>query len=324
MSIVSRSETVKTGAGGALAGAARSLSLRERYTRANHNGRLTAIILFVPPALLLFTIFVILPIFEAGLMSFFRWNGYGEATKFANPVGFQNYERLAGNKAFIQALLNTGGIIIVSLAVQLPLALAMALLVAKRFAGAYLFRTIFFLPFILAEVATGLIWRFVYDGEFGLVSAIWGVWGAEAPFVLADRTWAVYAIMIVVVWKYFGWHMMIYIAGIQNIPSDLTDSARMDGATRWQITRYVTIPLLMPAIRVSTFFAILGSLQLFDLVMPLTRGGPSNATQTIVTYLYNFGIERTRIGFGSAVGVVLFFICLGFAVSYGRTLFRKE
>ena len=173
-------------------------------------------------------------------------------------------------------------------------------------------------------IRDSLIWRFVYDGEFGLVSAIWGVWGAEAPFVLADRTWAIYAIMIVVVWKYFGWHMMIYIAGIQNIPSDLTDAARMDGATRWQITRYVTIPLLMPAIRVSTFFAILGSLQLFDLVMPLTRGGPSNATQTIVTYLYNFGIERTRIGFGSAVGVVLFLICLAFAVSYGRTLFRKE
>ncbi len=305
-------------------GAAKPLSLRARLAHANHNGRLTAIVLFLPPALLLFTIFVILPIFEAGTLGFFRWNGYGEATKYANPVGFQNYERLAGNKAFIRALLNTGGIIVVSLAVQLPLALAMALLVAKRFAGAYLFRTIFFLPFILAEVATGLIWRFVYDGEFGLVSAIWGVWGAEAPFVLADRTWAIYAIMIVVVWKYFGWHMMIYIAGIQNIPSDLIDAARIDGATRWQITRYVTIPLLMPAIRVSTFFAILGSLQLFDLVMPLTRGGPSNATQTIVTYLYNFGIERTRIGFGSAVGVVLFLICLAFAVSYGRTLFRKE
>ena len=320
MSSVSRSEPAKA----TLSGTTRSLSPGERYARANHNGRLTAIILFLPPALLLFTIFVIMPIFEAGVLGFFRWNGYGEATKYVNPVGFQNYERLAGNRAFTRALLNTGGIIIVSLAVQLPLALAMALLVAKRFAGAYLFRTIFFLPFILAEVATGLIWRFVYDGEFGLVSAIWGIWGAEAPFVLADRTWAIYAIMIVVVWKYFGWHMMIYIAGIQNIPSDLTDAARMDGATRWQVTRYVTIPLLMPAIRVSTFFAILGSLQLFDLVMPLTRGGPSNATQTIVTYLYNFGIERTRIGFGSAVGVVLFLICLAFAVSYGRTLFRKE
>ena len=172
-------------------------------------------------------------------------------------------------------------------------------------------------------MATGLIWRFIYDGEFGLVAAMWGVFGAEAPFILAERGLAMYAIMAVVVWKYFGFHMMIYIAGLQNIPKDLIDAARVDGATRWQMTRYVTLPLLKPAIVISVFFAVLGSLQLFDLVMPLTGGGPSNTTHTIVTYLYNFGIVRLRIGFGSAVGVVLFCICLVFAMMYRRNLFRE-
>ena len=276
--------------------------------------------LFLPPALLLFTVFVVIPIGEAGFLGFYKWNGYGEVTNF---IGTKNYELLTGNRVFKSALFNTGLVIAVSLLVQLPLALGMALFLAPRIRGAYLFRTIFFLPFILAEVATGLIWRFIYDGEFGLVAAMWGVFGAEAPFILAERGLAMYAIMAVVVWKYFGFHMMIYIAGLQNIPKDLIDAARVDGATRWQMTRYVTLPLLKPAIVISVFFAVLGSLQLFDLVMPLTGGGPSNTTHTIVTYLYNFGIVRLRIGFGSAVGVVLFCICLVFAMMYRRNLFRE-
>ena len=288
--------------------------------RANRHGRLTTMALFLPPALLLFTIFVVIPIGEAGFLGFYKWNGYGEVTNF---IGTKNYELLTGNRVFKSALFNTGLVIAVSLLVQLPLALGMALFLARRFRGAYLFRTIFFLPFILAEVATGLIWRFIYDGEFGLVAAMWGVVGAEAPFVLAERGLAMYAIMAVVVWKYFGFHMMLYIAGLQNIPKDLIDAARVDGATRWQMTRYVTLPLLKPTIMLSVFFAVLGSLQLFDLVMPLTGGGPSNTTHTIVTYLYTFGIVRLRIGFGSAVGVVLFFICLVFALMYRRNLFQQ-
>ena len=287
---------------------------------ANRHGRLTTMALFLPPALLLFTIFVVIPIGEAGFLGFFKWNGYGEVTDF---IGTQNYERLTGNRVFKSALFNTGLVITVSLLVQLPLALGMALFLAQRIRGAYLFRTIFFLPFILAEVATGLIWRFLYDGEFGLVAAIWGAAGAEAPFVLAERGLAMYAIMAVVVWKYFGFHMMLYIAGLQNIPKDLIDAARVDGVTRWQMTRYITLPLLKPTIMISVFFAVLGSLQLFDLVMPLTGGGPSNTTHTIVTYLYTFGIVRLRIGFGSAVGVVLFFICVVFALMYRRNVFRQ-
>ncbi len=298
----------------------RSWSLPSSLHHINRHGRLTTMVLFLPPALLLFTIFVVIPIGEAGFLGFFKWNGYGEVTDF---VGTRNYEFLAGQRVFKSALFNTGLVILVSILVQLPLALGMAMFLAQRIRGSYFFRTIFFLPFILAEVATGLIWRFIYDGEFGLVSAIWGVFGAEAPFVLAERGLAMYAIMAVVVWKYFGFHMMIYIAGLQNIPRDLIDAAKVDGATRWQVTRYVTLPLLKPTIMISVFFAVLGSLQLFDLVMPLTGGGPSNSSHTIVTYLYQFGIVRLRIGFGSAVGVVLFFICLVFALLYRRNLFKQ-
>ncbi len=287
--------------------------------RLNKNGRLTAIVLLLPPAVMLFSIFVAYPMTEAGYYSFFRWNGFGTPE---NHVGLAHYERIVGQKVFQIALWNTFLVIAVSIFVQLPLALLMALFLESRGLTINVLRTVFFLPFILAEVVAGLIWRFVYDGEFGLVSAIWGVFGEEAPFVLAEHSMAMYAILVVIVWKFFGFHMMIYIAGLQNISREVIEAARMDGATPVQIALLVKIPQLWPSIRISVFFAVLGSLQLFDLIIPMTGGGPINSTHTIVTYLYTFGITQMRIGFGSAVGVLLFLACVLFAFSYQR-IFRE-
>ena len=284
-------------------------------------GTTAVVLLFLPPALFLFTLFVALPMGEAAWYSFYSWNGYGSPTDF---VGWRNFELLFANRAFRIALINNLLIIVASLAVQLPLALAMAVLLADRIRGTTTFRLIFFLPYILAEVAAGLIWRFVYDGEYGLVAKIWELFGAVPPHVLAEPEVAMYAILVVVVWKYFGFHMMLYIAGLQQIDRSLYESARIDGATGWQTFSRITVPLLGSTIRLSVFFSILGSIQLFDLIMPLTKGGPSDSTQTMVTYLYNYGVTRMRIGFGSAVGVVLFLICVVFAFGYKRTLMRHD
>ena len=285
------------------------------------NGKLAVVLLFLPPALLLFTLFVILPMGEAAWYSVYSWNGYGAPETF---VGLKNYELLFQDRAFRTALVNNLLIIVVSLAIQLPLALAMAILLADRFSGAVMFRMIFFVPYILAEVAAGLIWRFVYDGEYGLVASIATTLGFAAPHVLADRDLAMYAILVVIVWKYFGFHMMIYIAGLQQIDTNLYEAAHIDGATGRQILWRVTLPLLRPTILLSVFFAVLGSIQFFDLIMPLTKGGPSDSTQTMVTYLYSYGVTRMRIGFGSAVGVVLFVICVAFAFGYDRLKTRYE
>jgi raffinose/stachyose/melibiose transport system permease protein len=284
-------------------------------------GTTAVVLLFLPPAVLLFTLFVALPMGEAAWYSFFTWNGYGKPTQF---VGWRNFELLLENPAFRIALTNNVLVIVASLAVQLPLALAMAVLLAERLRGTNTFRLIFFLPYILAEIAAGLIWRFVYDGEYGFLAKIWEAFGATAPHVLAEPDIAMYAILVVVVWKYFGFHMMIFIAGLQAIDSDYYEAARIDGASRTQILRYVTLPMLAPTIRLSIFFAVLGSLQLFDMIVPLTNGGPSDSTQTLVTYLYNFGVVRMRIGFGGAIGVVLFVICVVFAFTYKRTAMRHD
>jgi raffinose/stachyose/melibiose transport system permease protein len=151
-----------------------------------------------------------------------------------------------------------------------------------------------------------MIWRFVYDGDFGLVGGIAHFFGAEAPFWLADRNVAMYAILGVVVWKYFGFHMMLFIAGLQSIDKSILEAADIDGATGFQKFRLVTLPLLGSTVRLSVFFGVVGSLQLFDMI------------------LYNFGVTRMQIGFGSAVGVVLFVLCVTLAFSYKRVFMRHD
>ena len=205
----------------------------------------------------------------------------------------------------------------------MPFALWLATLVSNRIPGALAFRMIFFLPYVLADVAAGLIWRFMFDGDYGLIAAITHGLGIASMYPLADPNWAIYAILLVILWKYFGFHMMLFIAGLQGIDRNLFDAADIDGANRWQRFRSITLPLLVPTIRLSVFFSVIGSLQLFDVIMPLTKGGPDDSTQTLVTFLYSFGIMRMKVGFGSAVGVVLFVICVAFAFSYKRLAFRN-
>ena len=297
-------------------------SLSARVVRGpSWDSRFTVLILFLPPALLLFTLFVVLPIGEAAWYSAFNWNGFGRPTHW---IGFDNYRFVFETRAFWLALRNNGLIIAVSLAVQLPLALTLALMLAERFRGAVALRMLFFMPYILAEIATGLIFSFVYDGDYGLVASIWRIFGAEPPHLLASTDTAMLAVLIVIVWKYFGFHMMLFIAALQSLDKSLIEAARIDGATRRQTLRHVVIPLLYPTIRLSVFFAVIGSLQLFDLVMPLTRGGPADSSNTMVSFLYNNGISRMRVGYGSAIGVILFVICVTFAFTYKRWFMRDE
>jgi raffinose/stachyose/melibiose transport system permease protein len=141
---------------------------------------------------------------------------------------------------------------------------------------------------------------------------------------LGDKDWAFSAVLVVIVWKYFGFHMMLYIAGLQSLDKSLLEAAEMDGANAFRRFRHITLPLLGPMIRLSIFFSVVGALQLFDMIVPLTGGGPFDTTNTMVSYLYFFGITRMRVGFGSAVGVVLFAFCVTFAFGYRRFFMRDD
>jgi raffinose/stachyose/melibiose transport system permease protein len=289
-------------------------------TPLRNSGLVTALIL-LPPALLVFTLFVTLPIGEAAWYSVFNWDGFGVPSRL---IGLDNYLRLFANHAFSRALVNNLLIIAVSLLLQLPLALSMALLLNRRRVGTVTFRLIFFLPYILADVAAGLIWRYMFDGDYGLVASITHALGLQAYYLLTDPNWAFAGVLVAILWKYFGFHMMLYIAGLQSIDRELYEAAEIDGAGAWQRFRFITLPQLAPMIRLSVFFSVLGSLQLFDMIVPMTEGGPFNSTNTLVSFLYYFGITRMRVGFGSAVGVVLFIFSLGFAFGYRRWFMRHD
>ncbi len=281
-------------------------------------------LLLTVPALVLFTAFIVIPVFQSILFSLYKWNGLGPLNKFR---GLKNFSILFKDPVFTKAMIHTLIVVVVSLAVELPLALGFALIIGdNKFKGAVFFRTVFFLPYVISEVITGILWQFIYHPQYGLVRSIWLFFAPEstAPAVLANPDTVLWAIMGVIIWKYFGLHMTLYIAGIQDIPLELKEAARIDGANPVQVFSNITLPLLKGVLSVSVLFSILGSIQIFDVVWAMGKGDPVNSAETMVTYLYKFGLQRFQLGYGSAVAVIIFLICLVFSIIYLKLIVREE
>jgi len=281
-------------------------------------------LLLTVPALVIFTAFIIIPVFQSILFSLYKWNGLGPLNKFR---GLNNFSILFKDPVFTKAMIHTLMIVIISLAVELPIALGFALIIGdNKFKGAVFFRTVFFLPYVISEVITGILWQFIYHPQYGLVRSIWLFFAPEStsPAVLANPDTVLWAIMGVIIWKYFGLHMTLYIAGIQDIPLELKEAARIDGANPVQVFSNITLPLLKGVLSVSILFSILGSIQIFDTVWAMGKGDPVNSAETMVTYLYKFGLQRFQLGYGSAVAVIIFLICLVFSIVYLKLIVREE
>lgn len=290
---------------------------RKKSRTANLRNTLLALVLLAP-ALLLFLLFVVIPVVQAGYYSVFEWNGMGPATQFH---GLKNFVRMFGDRIFRTALLNTIEVVAVSLVIQLPLAFFFALLVGRRKTpGEFTFRSIYFFPYVLAEIVTGIIWKFIYHPRFGLPTVLARlVTGGQTEIgLLGDPNLAFNAILVVIVWKYIGFHMILYIAGLQGVPKELEDAAVVDGASNSQVIWNVIIPSIRNTIIISAFLAVIGSFNIFDVVWALGQGGPVHSTETLVTYLYNFGFRRFAFGYGSAVAVVIFALCFVFNLFYQR------
>jgi raffinose/stachyose/melibiose transport system permease protein len=284
------------------------------------------IALFVLPGMIIFFLFVLMPIVQSGYFSLYDWDGFGPPTDY---VQFGNYERLFNHSVFQDAVLHSFSIMALSLTIQLPLALGLALLVGRgKLWGRKLFRIILFIPFVFSEVITAIIWRYVLSPDDGaLLNAVLGVIipGYQASGWLDNPDIIIYVLFAVLTWKYFGFHMILYMAGLQAIPVDLEDAVRVDGGNEWQVLRYVTLPLLGGTIRLTIFLSVLGSFQQFVLAWVLTnQGGPSNSSQLIATYLYKYGIQLTKLGYGSAVAVVFFLITLVFSIGYQRIIMKQD
>jgi raffinose/stachyose/melibiose transport system permease protein len=278
--------------------------------------------LFLLPALALYAAFVLLPIVQAARYSLYDWNGLEPLTKF---IGLDNFSRALADPVFLGAVGHNAFIVVLSLAVQIPFALALALMLNRRFRGRTILRLVFFAPYVIAEVITAIVWSLLLQPN-GLAEHLFdaiGLGDAYHPW-LADPGTVLLALFFIITWKYFGFHMILLLAGLQGIPREIEEAAAIDGASKRQALRYVTLPLLGPTIRVSVFLSAIGALQLFDLVWVTTRGGPVNASNTMAVFMFDRGFVRFQFGYGSAVAVILFLICFAVALAYQRWVLRRD
>jgi len=281
------------------------------------------IVAFTAPALLLFALFVVWPILRAVQFSLFRWNGFGPLVDF---VGLQNYASVLANEVFTDAVVHNLIIVVASILIQLPLGLAIALLLNRRMRGQGLLRTIIFVPYVLSEVIAGVVWFQLLQPGSGALEAMLGLVGLEGPYqgFLGTPSLALPTLIVVLTWKYIGLAVLLFLAGLQGVPDELVEAAQIDGASWWRIQWSITIPLLGPTIRIWAFLSMIGSLQLFDMVWILTGGGPANATTTMATFLVNEGTKRQNYGIAAAASVVLFVIALAMALLYQRFVLARD
>jgi raffinose/stachyose/melibiose transport system permease protein len=293
-----------------------------RARRARDRRRWTTIALFLAPALALYLLLVVAPVVQAMYYSGFRWNGLAALDDF---VGLQNFKRAFQDSVFVGALKHNGIFIVLSLCLQLPFALGVAMLLTQRLRGRALLRVLYFAPFVLSEVVTGVIWTLMLQPK-GLADHSLSAVGL-APVIhewLAEPGIVLYTLFVVISWKYFGFHMILYLAGLQQIPRELEEAAAIDGAKRFEIFRYVTLPLLGPTIRISAFLSIIGAIQLFDLVWVMTGGGPVDASNTMAVYMIDWGFKRFQFGYASSVAVIMLAISLLIALTYQRFVLRRD
>ncbi len=275
---------------------------------------------FLSPALLLIAVFFAVPVIAAFLLGFTDFDLYALADlETVRITGVANYRTLLTSPLFWQALRNTAEFALIGGPLSIAVSLAAALLVnAKATRFKPFFRSVLFMPFVTTLVAVAIVWRYLYHPQYGLLNWMLGAVGIGPVDWLGNPTFAMPAIMLVAIWKGFGYNMLVFIAGLQNIPEDLYEAARLDGATPWQQFRHVTLPMLRPTMFFVTIITMVGFFQLFAEPYVMTQGGPLRSTTSLVLLMYEEGFRWWRMGYAAAVAVVLFLVILSFTLLQRR------
>lgn len=272
---------------------------------------------FISPFYLLFLLFLAGPAIFALVLSFSSWNGVGAL----RGVGLTNYANLLGDGTFWLSAGNTVWYMVASLGIVCPMALALAVVLNADFVrGKWLFRTLYFLPAVTSTVIIAIMFLLIYDQNYGLLNAALQLVGIPSINWLGDPTMSKIAIIGLLIWRYTGFIMIYFLAGLQAIPQEIHEAARVDGANRWQSFLHVTLPLLRPVILFVAVIVLIGSAQIFEEPYILTQGGPADASLSIVEYLYREGFENLRFGYASAIGVVLFIVIFALSLVQMRFL----
>ncbi|WP_323373508.1 carbohydrate ABC transporter permease [Plantactinospora alkalitolerans] len=266
---------------------------------------------FILPNFVGFAVLTLLPVVVLFYVAFTNWNVFG----VAEWTGTANFRRMWGDASFWTALRNTVYYTVFHIPLTLAASLGLALLLNRKLRGVRFFRTVAFFPYITSIVAIAIVWNQLFSPEYGPINALLGAVGVDnPPGWTASSTWSMPAVIIVGTWRYMGYYMLLFLAGLQTIPAQLYEAAETDGATPWQRFVHVTLPGLRHTTFFVTVLLTIESFKVFDLILVMTGGGPGQSTLVLSQYIYQKGFEENQFGYASAVSVVLFAICFSITI----------
>ena len=266
---------------------------------------------FILPNFLGFGLLTLVPVVTLFYMAFTNWNIFGQA----QFVGLANFERLIGDATFRVSVLNTVVYAGLHIPLTIVISLALALLLNSKIRGVAFFRTAAFFPYITSIVAIAVVWNLLFSPDYGPVNEMLRAIGiADPPGWLTSSEWAMPAVVIVGTWRDMGYYMVLFLAGLQTVPSELHEAARVDGANAMQRFWSVTLPCLRPTMFFVTVILTINSLKIFDLILVMTEGGPGTSTLVLSQFIYRKGFEENQFGYASAASIVLFLMCIAVTV----------
>jgi len=278
-------------------------------------------ILFLLPALVMYCVFSILPMTSAFRFSLTNWDGFSREIKY---IALGNYEYMLQDTALKTAIRNTLLFVILDVTLQNVLGFFHALLLESRIGGKGALRGLFFIPVILPAIVVSYLWTYIYGYNGGVLNVFLEKLSLSKIDFIGDFRIAIYYVILAGVWQWTTYRTVIYVSGLQGIPSELYEAASIDGASRLQRLRYVTIPMLRPAVKINMLLCVIGALKQFDVVFTMTGGGPGSSTEVIATKIYAEAFSRSDYGYGCAIGVVLFFVILLVTVLMNKFFDSKE
>jgi multiple sugar transport system permease protein len=276
--------------------------------------------MFIGPVVFGTLIFNALPMIPTFYTSFTNWNGLNSP----QWTGIGNYKRALGghDPEFVRSVINTLVYTVAFVPLGILVGLGLALLVNSKARGMTVFRALFFLPVVTSMVAVGMMWRWIFDWQYGVINWLLGLVGITGPHWLNGPTTAMIAVVITGIWSSMGYNMVILLAGLQGVPQELVDSAYVDGAGRFARFRHVTLPLITPTIFFLVILSTIGSFQVFGLIYVMTSGGPGDSTYVYIYHLWNQAFQLRNMGYGSALAVLLFLVLAG--ITWGQWRLSKR
>lgn len=277
---------------------------------------------FLLPPFILYLIWVVGPAFYSFYLSFTDWNGISRL----NFVGFSNYIKLFHDRVFYISLINNFKWVLIFTTVPVGIGLGLALLLDKPIKGMRILKTTFFLPMAISLVAINMMWSWIYNPAYGLLNTTLKTigLGSFTQGWLADPKLVLYCILAAASWNHAAFVLVLFVAGLSSIPPDLIEAAKVEGASPWNIIRYVTIPLLRPATVIVIITTVVTSLRVFDLVYTMTRGGPFHSSNVLANFMFRESFHNYKMGYGSSIAVILFLMSITFIFLYLKQILKKE